>query len=58
MTKSRVANGLRSGLSSNIPLLERLLAAELPNIFRQIEDEIDAKVRAAQVVSLVKLPTR
>ena len=58
MTKSRVASGLHSGLSSNIPLLERLLGAELPNIFQQIEDEIDVKIYAAQVVSLVELATR
>ena len=41
MTQSRVASGLRSGLQSNVATVQRRLVAELPNIFRQIEDKIE-----------------
>ncbi|QDV87220.1 hypothetical protein [Planctomycetes bacterium TBK1r] len=51
MNNSNVANGLRSGLNSNLPLLKRLLSAELPKVFRQIEDQIAGKVSASDKVS-------
>ncbi|MCS7466928.1 hypothetical protein NZK35_09750 [Stieleria sp. ICT_E10.1] len=57
MNNSNVANGLRSGLNSNLPLLKRLLSAELPNVFRQIEDQIEGKVSAIEVANVAELST-
>ena len=40
MTSQHVSSGIRSGLISNLPTVERVLKSQLPGIFRQVKEEI------------------